>query len=151
MISILLLYSSIALSISLCCSLATSKIYDLILISDKYFLYANFFSLKMNVSSKLYSVRKLFFYLITPWHEPVNLLWMLNDINLRHYLQYLFYVIKGTQPISFSCLNQTKYLCTCICSLGRCSKQPVLSTHNEWSYITFIPLVITMFCLSSVL
>ncbi|WP_330041916.1 hypothetical protein, partial [Catenibacterium sp.] len=47
-----------------------------------------------NVSAKLYSVPKkddqiifdlivlyfkLFFYLFTPWHEPVNLFWMLND------------------------------------------------------------------------
>ncbi|MFR6593709.1 DUF6120 family protein [Catenibacterium sp.] len=53
------------------------------------------------VSAKLYSVPKkddqiifdlivlyfkLFFYLFTPWHEPVNLFWMLNDINLRHYI-----------------------------------------------------------------
>ena len=53
------------------------------------------------VSAKLYSVpkkddqiifdlivlySKLFFYLFTPRHEPVNLFWMLNDINLRHYI-----------------------------------------------------------------
>ncbi len=60
---------------------------------------------RKSVSAKLYSVpkkdslnrkcdlivlySKLFFYLITPRHEPVNLLWMLNDINLRHYLQYV--------------------------------------------------------------
>ena len=77
-----------------------------------------------NVSAKLYSVpkkddkiifdlivlySKLFFNLITPWHEPVNLLWMLNDINLRHYLQYILYVVKGIKPISFSCLNQAVY------------------------------------------
>ena len=56
---------------------------------------------KQIVSAKLYSVPKkddqiifdlivlyfkLFFYLFTPWHEPVNLFWMLNDINLRHYI-----------------------------------------------------------------
>ena len=78
----------------------------------------------INVSAKLYSVpkkddqiifdlivlySKLFFYLFTPWHEPVNLFWMLNDINLRHYLQYVFYVIKRTKSISFSCLNQAEY------------------------------------------
>ena len=55
----------------------------------------------LSVSAKLYSVPKkddqiifdlivlyfkLFFYLFTPWHEPVNLFWMLNDINLRHYI-----------------------------------------------------------------
>ena len=76
------------------------------------------------VSAKLYSVpkkddqiifdlivlySKLFFYLFAPWHEPVNLFWMLNDINLRHYLQYVFYVVKGIKPISFSCLNQAEY------------------------------------------
>ena len=79
---------------------------------------------KSLVSAKLYSVpkkddkiifdlivlySKLFFNLITPWHEPVNLLWMLNDINLRHYLQYILYVVKGIKPISFSCLNQAVY------------------------------------------
>ena len=76
------------------------------------------------VSAKLYSVpkkddqiifdlivlySKLFFYLFAPWHEPVNLFWMLNDINLRHYLQYVFNVVKGIKPISFSCLNQAEY------------------------------------------
>ena len=76
------------------------------------------------VSAKLYSVpkkddqiifdlivlySKLFFYLFAPWHEPVNLFWMLNDINLRHYLQYVFNVVKGIKPICFSCLNQAEY------------------------------------------